>query len=279
MSHNEFSITSEDMEVIEVPEDRLDYDTHLRYAKSLEEWSSKLSVTCKLKPTLRKSEGEKEVRNKTQLIELIRKSLEDEYAIVQTDPDYSTASVLWLPTKSYYLLYHLLSLIEYLLTADKHAVRISHKKCLEAFTRRIKANEIVFSCKRFNAIFGRSALDFKSQSGEHLRHAVNDDVMHNLIMKKVACYKIEDYVVRNKINRRTLKGRKAYQQFIGELQVSIIDYFYLMRIKSSYKHLSFIDGIDPGRTKYYFETYYKATVEFYNCLTNLKNELLATRPE
>jgi hypothetical protein len=265
--------------VTEVFEERLDYDTHLRYAQSLEKWSLSLAITCKLKPKLQKLVGMKEVKNKTHLIKLIYNSLEDEFAIVQADSSYSTASVLWLPTKSYYLLYHLLSLIEYLLTGDKHAMRISHRKCLDTFTKRIKADEVVFSCQRFNTIFNCSIFDFRSQSGEHLRSMVSDDVIHNLLMKKVANYKIEDYVTLFKVNRRTPKGREAYRKFVSQLQVSIIDYFYLMRIKSSYKNLSFIDGIDDGRTKNYFETYYRTTLSFYNCLSTLKNKLLATMPE
>lgn len=265
--------------MFEVIEERLDYDTHLRYAQSLEKWSLSLALSCKIKPKLRKLDGMKEVKDKTHLIKLIYKSLEDEVSIVQADSSYSTASVLWLPTKSYYLLYHLLSLVEYLLTADKHAVRISHRKCLDIFTKRIRAGELAFSSQRFNTTFDCSILNFRSQSGEHLRSMVSDDVMQNLLMKKVASYKIEDYVTLNKIDRRTLKGKEAYKKFVSQLQVSIIDYFYLMRIKSSYKKFSFVDGIDPERTKHYFETYYRTTINFYNCLSTLKNNLLATMPE
>ena len=98
-------------------------------------------------------------------------------------------------------------------------------------------------------------------------------------MKKMANYKIEDQVTLSKVNRRTPKGREAYRKCVSQLQVSTIDYFYLMRIKSSYKNLSFIDGIDDGRTKHYFETYYRTTLNFYNCLNTLKNNLLATMPE
>jgi hypothetical protein len=255
-------------------EERFDFSTHLKYADRLDTWSSNLSMTCSVTPKPL-SGISKELKDKSHLIVLTKKSLDDELAIVQEDAAYSTASVLWLPSKAYYLLYHQLSLIEYLLTEDKTLLRMSHKFCLERFSDRLSKGELVFSHPPFNFLFDKKILEFKTQSGEHLRNDVLDDVMHKLIMKKVAMYKCEDYKVLNNIDRKTAKGKKEYQKCLDKLSISILDFFYTMRIKSAYKDFAFIDGIDPERTKLYFNKYYAAIDNFYGCLDALKNELIA----
>ena len=73
-----------------------------------------------------------------------------------------------------------------------------------------------------------------------------DTRMHKLIMKKVATYKCEDYKAIQKIDRKTKKGKKEYQKCLDKLCISILDFFYTMRIKSSYKDFAFIDGVDPS---------------------------------
>ena len=255
-------------------EERNDYQTHLKYAHRLGLWASNLSISCTIQPALG-SDGLKEVKNKGQLIEMTRKSLEDELAIVFADADYSSASVLWLPTKSYYLMYHLLSVIEYILTGDKGLLRFDHVQCLKKFAERLGSADFCFSHKPFNTIFDKSILKFKSQSGEILRNNVSDKVVHALVMKKVATYKIENFLERKKIDRRNPKGKKDYTKFVDGLDLTIIDFFYSMRIKSSYSDFRFVDGVDADRTKIYFEKYYAITESFYQCFNNLKNDLIA----
>src|SRR5260221_2705750 len=50
---------------------------------------------------------------KKNLIELTKKSLNDEANIVRSDQDYSYASTSWLPVKTYYLLFNVMMTIEY----------------------------------------------------------------------------------------------------------------------------------------------------------------------
>ncbi len=59
------------------------------------------------------------VAEKKNLIELTKRSLNDEYKIVQIDEDYSYASTSWLPIKAYYLVLNTLLTIEYILKLQK----------------------------------------------------------------------------------------------------------------------------------------------------------------
>jgi hypothetical protein len=258
---------------LEVPvTERNDYLIHLKYAHRLATWSKGLTISSAL--SRHPKADLKLVEDKAHLMALTRQSMKDELAIVMADADYSVASVLWLPTKSYYLLYHMVCVIEYIFTADSEWVRHSHNQCLKTFASRIRNNHFTFSYLPFNTVFDKSILNYRSASGEILRATVADDVVHRLVMKKVTTYKVEDEVLFKKINKRTNDGRKAYEKLLNKIDVSILDFFYSMRIKSSYKNFSFIDGIEADGTKQYFERYYELTENFYDCLNNLKNDLI-----
>ena len=171
------------VEIWEKIVDRKDFRTHLVYVKRLAKLSSGLSLRCNINPVL-VFDRLKDMENKLRLIELTKKSLEDEFNIVKIDKEYSTASVLWLPVKTYYLLYHLLSVIDYILTGKKNSLSISHEKCSGIFSKRLKDREIQFSEGRINSVFSKDIFNFTSKSGEHLRRSVKDDVIYKLVMKK-----------------------------------------------------------------------------------------------
>lgn len=255
--------------------ERKDFKTHLIYAERLAKLSHGLSIKCQIKPLLKKNKLSN-IKSKLYLIGLTKKSLEDERRIVDIDREYSLASVLWLPIKTYYLLYHLLSVIDYILTGNKSSLSITHDGCLTVFSKRLKNAEIEFNEKMFNNVFAKEILDFRSKSGEHLRSSASDDVIFKLVMKKIGIYKKENYILKSGIDLRTKKGREKIEKYLStKFTVSILNFFYLMRIKSSYKDFNFIDDMPAIDTKRYFYSYYTTADNFYSCFNNLKNKLIA----
>ena len=85
---------------------------------------------------------------KKNLIELTKKSLNDEANIVRKDQDYSYASTSWLPVKTYYLLFNMMMTIEYLFTLDPSSFKIGHTACSTRFTTRLANRTICFSMSR-----------------------------------------------------------------------------------------------------------------------------------
>ena len=77
------------------------------------------------------------------------------------------------------------------------------------------------------------------------------------------------------INRRTQRGRKEFARLQDRMNVSIVDFFYSMRIRTNYVDMAFIDGIDAERTPGYFLKYYEASENLYNCFNDLKNQIIA----
>src|SRR5258708_29506401 len=98
-------------------QEREDFTTHFNYVSKLESLSQSISITCRTRPKVTSS-GLDLAAGKRQLIALTQQSLDDDKRIVDSDPQYSQAAVLWLPVKAYYLLYHLLSLLEFILSSN-----------------------------------------------------------------------------------------------------------------------------------------------------------------
>src|ERR1700674_4423599 len=176
---------------------RADYTTHYTYVSRLNRLSRALVVTCTLTPKLRKSELQK-AAGKLNLVELTWQSIKDELNIVDADEEYSTASVLWLPVKTYYLLYHVLSIIDFMMSGDLRSLTIKHGDFTDTFARRIQNRELILSEPRFNQVFDQNIFGFKEVSGEHLRNDASDELIYTLVMKQIATYKLE--------NQRLIRG-------------------------------------------------------------------------
>lgn len=257
-----------------IPVERIDYQVHLKYVSRLAALSKGLSIQTILVPKIGAA-ALTELRHKMQLLDMTSRLLGEEVQLITQDADYALACVAWLPAKVYYSLYHLLSVIEYMLTADRSALRIAHHVCLDGLAKRISRKEMLFSYTGFNCAYDKGILAFKSRSGEVLSQALSDANLLQLLMKKVAKDKLDDTVIRQRIDRRTVKGRKIYLKLQDGINVSIVDFFYLMRIRTNYKDMAFIDGIDAERARTYFLKYYEASNNFYCCLNDLKNELVS----
>ncbi len=255
--------------------ERLDFETHLKYITRLVRLSSRISITCNIKPKLKKDKIEN-IKNKLKLLELTKKSIKDEYKIVQFDSEYSTASVSWLPIKTYYLVYHLLCIIDYILTNNPASISAKHSKCISIFSKRLSDKSLQFNKPLLNEVFNKSVFSFTTTSGEHLRISVSDDVIYKLLMKKIANYKIKNFMITQNIpNLRYKKDKEKINRFKNSLSVSIFDFFYLMRLRLNYRDFNFIDNIPASDTKAYFEAYYKVGGYFYTCFDKLKDKLIA----
>ena len=250
------------------------YDTHYNYIKCL----CHLMVNTNLEYTgsLRKAKIP-DIDTKKNMISLTKKSLHDEYKIVQIDKDYSYASTSWLPVKSYYLIFNILLTIEYIFKTRKSVFRLGHTNCINEFTRKLQNKEIQFSNIILNQVFDRSILTYKVRSGANLSTLTSDDDMCEMAIRKVAKYKIDDWKQKYHINLRKKTHKSKYQQYLSSFTVSIFDFLYYMRIRSNYRDFAFIDGVTTDETAQYFNTFFDFTRAFVKVLETLERDLKTKR--
>ena len=215
---------------------------------------------------------------KKNLIELTKKSLNDEARIVSIDKEYSYASTSWLPIKSYYLLFNLMLTIDYLITLDRNSFRIGHKKCVDNFTRRLSSGEISFDKRELNTIYDRSIFSYCEPSGANLRQSLMSTQHTNLAMKKIANYKLEEWKrLRGIQNFRSTINRRARATYLQSFQLSIFEFPYYMRLRANYRDFAFIDGVTFDNTANYFNDYMGFCVSFYIALNSLRKQLIRAR--
>lgn len=214
---------------------------------------------------------------KKNLIDLTKKSLNDEYKIVQIDKDYSYASTSWLPVKSYYLIFNILLTIEYVFKIQKSIYRLGHTSCIDEFTRKLESGEIQFSEPLLNQVFNQSILNHVVRSGANLSSRTSSDDMYKMAIRKIAKYKLDDWKNKNHINLRRKTHKTKYQQHLNTFKVSIFDFPYHMRIRSNYRDFAFIDGVTTDETAQYFNTFFGFTVHFVKSLESLKKDLIKVR--
>jgi hypothetical protein len=217
-------------------------------------------------------------KSKTNLIELTKRSLNDEAKIVRVDKEYSYASTSWLPVKTYYLLFNMMMTIDYLITLDPAAFKIGHSKCSEKFTKRLAANEIGFTQQKLNKVHDLAVFSYREPPGANLRSAILQDQHFALAMKKTAQYKLEEWKRWKKIpNFSSLKNRQAKQVFMRGFQLSVFEFPYHMRLRANYRDFAFIEGVSAANTAAYFNDYLAFAGAFYRALSNLRNQLVKAR--
>lgn len=250
------------------------YDTHFNYIKCL--CSLTKDTTLQYKGSLRKA-GLPDIDEKKNLIDLTKKSLNDEHKIVGIDKDYSYASTSWLPVKSYYLIFNILLTIEYIFKIQKGIFRLGHTNCVDEFTRKLKSQEIEFSNPILNQVFDQTILSHKVASGANLSLRTTDEDMYKMAIRKIAKYKVDDWKQRNRINLKKSKDKTNYQNYLSNFSVSIFDFPYHMRIRSNYRDFAFIDGVTTDETADYFNTFFTFSVHFVKMLEKLKTDLVNLR--
>lgn len=250
------------------------YDTHLNYIKCLCDLMRNVNLryTGRLRQALTPYIDEKK-----NLISLTKKSLNDEYKIVQIDKDYSYASTSWLPIKSYYLIFNILLTVEYTFKLQRVVFRLGHINCIEEFTRKLSTGEIQFSEPLLNQIFDQSILTYTVRVGSNLSGRTSSTDMYKMAIRKIAKYKLDDWKRKHRIDLRKPPHKAKCQQFLDSFTVSIFDFPYYMRVRSNYRDFAFIDDVTTTETANYFNTFFGFTAGFVKSLEGMEKNLIVMR--
>ena len=124
-----------------------DFITHLNYVSFMQLVSKNMKLSCNLSIQNQIQES-RNLAKKTNLLNLTMKSIKGEYNTIMENPDYAELCVSWISVKSYYIIYNLLLILEYLISGSESAFGFSHKKVINSFKNRLEENEISFNNTR-----------------------------------------------------------------------------------------------------------------------------------
>ncbi|PIN89449.1 hypothetical protein COU60_03575 [Candidatus Pacearchaeota archaeon CG10_big_fil_rev_8_21_14_0_10_34_76] len=254
--------------------------THLNYIKCFKKLSDGLNVESNRLDKSNKKANKKLI-SKISLIKLIKKSLDREYKACQESKDFAEVSSIWVPVKAYYLVFNLFLVLDYLISPGNHKnFNISHKSLTLRIKELIRKSELIFNKSHFNHLYTYEEVkDVKFDKGENLREEQDTEKLTKRLIKKLIEYKIEEFKRENKIkDLRKKKERLKLSEYLSKELTNLFELFYLFRIKTNYRDLDFLKE-DVGSTQFYnyFENYYLATINFYEVLKSLINELSQKR--
>ena len=254
--------------------------THLNYIKCFNKISKNLNLECKrLDKSTKKTD--KRLLSKVSLIKLIKKSLDGEFKACKENNDFAEVFSIWIPVKSYYLIFNMLLVLNYLISPENNkGFNISHKSLITKTKELIGKSELIFNKSYFNHLYAHQEVkDVKFDPGENLKEEQDVQKLTKCLIKKLVSYKIEEFKRSKKINSlRKKKDRLKVENYLSKEFTNLFELFYLFRIKTNYRDLDFLEE-DVGSTQFYnyFENYYLATMNFYEALKKSINNLSKKR--
>lgn len=254
--------------------------THLNYMKCFKALSENLNIDTN-RFDKSKSKKSKKLVNKITVVELIKKSLDKEYKECQENKDFAEVTSIWVPVKAYYLIFNMFLVLYHLITPQNNKdFNISHKGLIKRIKELIRKSELIFNKPHFNHLYTYEEVkDVKFEKGGNLRKEQNIEKSTKHLIKKLFEYKVEEFKRENKIkDLRKKKAREKVNKYLSKEFTNLIEFFYWYRIKANYRDLNFLKE-DVGSDQFYnyFENYYLATINFYEALKKLINELSQKR--
>jgi len=254
--------------------------THLNYVKCFKVLSENLNVEAN-RFDKSKNKETKKLTNKIILIRLIKKSLDEEYKECQENKDFAEVTSIWVPVKAYYLIFNMFLVLYHLISPQNNKdFNISHKGLIKRIKELIRKSELIFDKPHFNHLYTYEEVkDVKFEKGENLKKEQNIEKLTKCLIKKLFEYKLEEFKRENKIkNLRRKKDRKEVNNYLSIEFINLVEFFYWYRIKANYRDLNFLkEDVGPNQFYSYFENYYLATINFYEALKKLINELSQKR--
>ena len=192
-------------------------------------------------------------------------------------PEYSIVCVSWVPVKSYYLVFNLLILLEYLITASNTYLIISHSALFNKFQNLLIEGKLVFDKDIFNKICTvKEARDWQIPRWENIkRRDVNLEIRYKQIIRKLVQYRKDEFKRIHKIKR--LSGERK-KEFEVKTNINLCEFFYWYRIKANYRDMEFVDkGVDVHEFNNFYSDYFNLSMNFYSALKRCINNLAVKR--
>ncbi len=257
-----------------------DFKTHYNYVHYLKNLSKELLIAENYNFKKTKIEFPKALLKKTRLIRIFKKSIDEEYKGISECHDLSVIGNIWIATKSYYLLFHMWSIVNYLINFEIKSLENSHKKISKFIKEEVSKKHLIFSNDEFNKLYSYEEIaGMEGVPGANLRGNYDKEKMKCCILKKIAKSKIEELKFTKKINDfRKKKNKKIKLDFESKEKNNLVDFFYMDRIKNHYRDLDFLEKNNSSELHFeYYENYFNLTNNFYVALKKLINSLSKKR--
>lgn len=252
-----------------------DFVTHANDLHFMSECSTNFKLICNLKIN-KSSLLNKKIYQKVKLLALTLENLVEEKNNIEKYPEYSVVCVSWVPVKSYYLVFNLLILLEYLATANDISLSLSHSALFKNFRTMLKNRDFVFDKEIFNQICtAKEVASWKIPPSENVRrNAADPGLRYKQIIKKLALYSSDEFKRTKKIKRLSGEYKKEFEK----TKINLCEFLYWYRIKANYRDMEFVDkGVAVSDFVDFYNDYYNLSMNFYSAMKHCVNDLANKR--
>lgn len=240
--------------------------THNNYLAFTREHSKNLELTCNRNIRTQIALPDSATQ-KILLYKLTKENIIAERRNIENYPEYSIVCSSWIPVKAYYLFFNLITLFEYLITADTTFLDTTHAKLHKQLLTLLSEGEIAFNSDFFNQVVTlKEADNWKMPSHTHVKSSFyNPRTRFKKIIRKIKDYKKEDFKRRE--NVKSLRSPRK-ERFLKQ-KANLCELFYWYRIKANYRDMEFVE-IDVS-----VEDFYEFYNNYYNLIMNFDTALSA----
>ena len=167
-----------------------DFQTHLNYVLFMEDFSNRLDIKLNMDINTKAKFKKTSLSKKLKFIKMIKENLEDEYEKSTQEIEFAKICSMWIPVKSYYLIFNQLLVLCSLINNNEENLNYSHKKSIVNFRKMIKEGIISFNKDDFNKVYScLETTNFKTKMGDNLREDIEEELRIKGILKKLCSYK------------------------------------------------------------------------------------------
>ncbi len=258
-----------------------DFLTHLNYVEFMRLITNELTVGIKAHMSTPFLKKEPLVDKKINLIKLTLDNIEQEFQVIQREPEFAQVCVSWISVKSYYLIFNALIVLRYLRSGDKDSFYCSHTKLINELISELERGDLYFGAKGMNKIFDYPTLvSRKIKAGANIKTAsINLGERYIQILKKIAQYKEQNFRYKKGIiSARTKQNREAVNTFRSKMKINLFEFLYWYRIKANYRDMEFLNkNIPTDKFKEFYDEYYYLTQNIYLAFKKLINDTAMVR--
>ena len=256
------------------------FRTHYNYSDFMRKKSEGLEFSFIRKIKGVSFEFKEECNKKIRLIKCFKKSLDNEHASIQGCEEFAQFNNTWIATKGYYLLFHSWCVLFSIINDNKQFLNHGHLGIINLIKKAIEEGNLNLNKIEFKNLHSYSSLGLKKgKPGKHLCEDYDEQEILNFLIRKIAEYKLEDFKRREGMKSfmgKTNIGKR--DKFKSSEKISLIEFFYMYRIKTDYKDIDYLEESDyVPLHKAYYENYYNLTCNFFEALKKIINDLSMRR--
>lgn len=257
-----------------------DFLTHLNYVSCLNDVSKNISISTNLSLKSKLKEN-KALNKKITLIKLTLESIDGEMKTIVKNPEYAELCVSWISVKSYYLIYNMMLIVDFLISGNEFSLNSGHIEIMNRFKKYLERKILLFCFDIFNINHDCSAiLKLNFVPGTNIK--INNPNLQDRcsqILKKLLDYKLDNLKRSDHLkNFRSNHAKEIKERYIKSETINLLEFFYWYRIKANYRDLEFLNkDLTSDKFEDFYQNYFELTGNFYKALRDLINSLSMVR--